>query len=124
MSGATINFNAYQALMAGHHRMSILVGLLLFASFFVFSYLILSRQKLSEALTNQASLGMKWQRAAKRALVAMCSWIGFSTYLSILCVVTYALIGEVYDILLTATLFDIVNILVRLKTPRYLWDTK
>lgn len=115
LSGAVINFNAFQALMAGHHRVSLPVGMLLFVSFFVFGYLIFSQQKLSEVLATPIVRNKLWLRIGQRTLVALCSWIGFSLYLSILCVLTYVFLGEVYDIFITSTMFWAINVIVKLK---------
>ena len=115
VSGAIINFNAYMALISGHHIVSPFLIIILFISFFVFSYLILSRKTLKESLEQSGLHKNKWIRIIQRLLVLLCSWIGFSLYLSILCILTYVLLDEVYDIFITSTVFSFINLIVKLK---------
>ncbi|MCK8621043.1 CHASE2 domain-containing protein [Prevotella sp. E13-27] len=112
--GAIINFNAYQALMNNHHVVSPTLAIILFISFFIFSYLILSRKKISESLAKRKLQKNKWLRLMQRMLVAFCSWMGFSLYLSVLCITTYVFLDEVYDIFVTSTVFYIINLIVKL----------
>jgi len=114
ISGAIINFNAYLALINHHHIVSPTLMLLLFVSFFIFSYLILSKKKLSESISMIGPYQNKWLRLTQRILVALCSWIGFSAYLMILCILTYVFLDEVYDIFITSTMFYVFNLIVKL----------
>lgn len=113
ISGAIINFNAFQALLKKHHIISPTLMIVLFVSFFIFSYLILSRRKLSESLVLRKSCQSKCMLIIRRILIALCSWIGFSTYLSILCILTYVYLEEVYDIFITSSAFYLINITVK-----------
>jgi len=93
VSGAVINLNACKALLAGHHEVSLMLGVLLFVSFFIFSYAILSHQ-------------------------SVCSWGSFSLFLSVLCILTYCFMDEVYDIFITSTAFWIIKKIVNFKDKR------
>ena len=113
VSGAIINLNAYQALKDGHHIVSPPVILLLAISFFVFSYLILSQRTLSDSLSVKNFHKNKWVRLLQLALNSLCSWLGFSLFLTALCVITYSVLHEVYDIFVTSTLFYIIKKIVK-----------
>lgn len=115
VSGAVINLNAFKALMEQHHWVSQPLGILLFITFFFFSYLILSEQKLSDVLASSLITYNKWLRIVQRVLILLCSWIGFSLFLSLLCVFTYCFMHEVYDIIVTSTMFWVIKKCVKLK---------
>ena len=90
IAGAIINLNAYKALMDGHHIVSLPFFLLLFISFFLFSYSILSQG-------------------------TFCTWGNFSIYLTILCIITYCLLDEVYDIFITSSVFWLIKKMIKIK---------
>jgi len=127
LSGGLINMNAYIALCKGQHIVSIPLMLIMLFVFFCLSYLTLSRQGLKE-VTAQMALGRHWAlRIFLKALSGLCTWIGYSLFMTILCIVTYITIGEAYDIFITATFFSILNNII--KNIEYfknikLWNTK
>ena len=115
-AGATILFNAYLSLLHGHHCISAMVLLLLLVAFFFLSYLILGNKTLDAVVTDKMADGgvlSKYApaKAGRRMLIVFISWMGYSVFLSILCVVTYLLMNEVYDIFVTATVFQIISLI-------------
>lgn len=129
VAGAVINFNAFISLLNGHHLVSLTLAALLFAVFFLLSYLTLSRQRLQD-LTGRlaASARNRLLRRALGALSLLCTWVGYSLFLSLLCIATYLTLGEVYDIFITSTLFYGLHLAVALsdniRKRLSLWHTK
>ena len=73
----------------------------------------LTRQDLrgfAETVTQQKS--HLW-RSRMIALSALCSWIGYSLFLSMLCILTYTFLGEVYEIFITSTMFYLLSLAVK-----------
>ncbi|MBQ8098993.1 MAG: hypothetical protein IJ244_05665 [Bacteroidaceae bacterium] len=108
LSGAVINFNAFLSLMNGHHIVSFTLALILFVVFFMLFYLILSRKSLHDVLLNKsASTKSKCLFRLLRGMAWLLKWqwINYSLLLSVLCIATYLLLGEAYDIFITSTLF-------------------
>lgn len=101
--GPAILFNAYLSLLHGHHIVSLWLALLLFAAFFFLAWLILGNQTLETLIGGSSPI--------RRIFAVIVSWIGYSMFLSILCVFTYLVMGEVYDIFLTATVFQFISTL-------------
>lgn len=112
MSGLMINFNAFLSLLRGHHVVSFLLSIILFIAFFILAYLTLTQQNLKEIAQ---SIGTKEHQRYLMLLSALCTWIGYSLFLSILCVSTYILLGEIYDIFITSTLFYFLHLAVKHK---------
>lgn len=110
--GPAIIFNAYLSLINGHHFVSYGVMILLAISFFILSYLILGQQTLDEVIAEQVVSNTKTGKTVQRVLGIVASWIGYSLFLTILCIITYLWMGEVYDIFITATLFQLISLLV------------
>ena len=110
MPGLVINVNAFLALMQGHHVVSWLLTLIMFVAFFVLTYLTLTQQSLNEVAQ---SLGTAKNRRYLLLLSGLCTWIGYSLFLTILCISTYLLMGEVYDIFITSTLFYFLHLAVK-----------
>lgn len=112
-SGAVILFNAYISLLHGHHVISISLFVILFATFFILSYLALSRRHIKDVLQTMIQTSTnRWKRRVLKVLNWLCSWIGLSVFLSILCVLTYLFLGEAYDILITSTAFYLFNLII------------
>lgn len=114
--GALILFNAYKSLLDCHHIVSILFAFILYLIFFTFSYFILSRIKLSNICFHYAYKTKYWPvRIVMKGLarVLSYSWVEYSLLLSIMCIITYLLLGEVYDIFITSTLFSLFNFIVK-----------
>ncbi len=112
--GPAILFNAFLGLLHQHHVISWSVFLLLFVSFFILSYLILGQQTLNVAIAGIKVKNNSLLKAGQRTLSIIVSWIGYSMFLSILCVITYLWMGEVYDIFITATAFQFLSIIIKL----------
>lgn len=115
VSGAIINMNAYLSLLHGHHVVSVSLLIVLFLTFFILSYLTYNQQDLADVLE-------KWgQESNSRVFKVLmkimsftCSWLGYSFFLTILCIGTYCFLGEVYDIFVTSTLFYFLGKMVSL----------
>lgn len=113
VSGTLINLNAYFSLLHNHHVVSGTLPIVMFFAFFVLAYLTLTRQDLrgfAETVTQQKS--HLW-RSRMIALSALCSWIGYSLFLSMLCILTYTFLGEVYEIFITSTMFYLLSLAVK-----------
>lgn len=113
VSGTLINLNAYFSLLHNHHVVSGTLAIVMFCAFFVLAYLTLTRQDLrgfAETVTQQKS--HLW-RSRMIALSALCSWIGYSLFLSMLCILTYTFLGEVYEIFITSTMFYLLSLAVK-----------
>lgn len=109
MSGSVILFNAFISLMNGHHYVSITLALVLFVVFYFLCYLLLSRKTIKDIITNNSSFLPTW---FLRFMNWLCSWIGLSVFLSMLCLGTYIALGEAYDIFLTSTIFYLLSITI------------
>ncbi len=113
VSGTLINLNAYFSLLHHHHFVSMPLVLIMFFAFFILAYLTLTRQdlrRLADVATRNHSY--RW-RTRLMALSAMCSWVGYSLFLTILCLFTYVFLGEVYEIFITATMFYLLALAVK-----------
>ena len=90
MSGCIINFNAFLFLQNGHHRISFWMMLLLFLSFWWLVNLTLSHSEFA----------------------GMFMWFGYPFYLLIICLFTYEIFHEVFDLLAaTILLYALQNII-------------
>ena len=113
VAGTVINFNAYWALYRGHHRISLLFILTLFAAYFILSWLIINHHT-AKSLT-QKYIRKVWKRYKKpwqrrllhclKYIGRLLTWLSYPTFLVVLCLITYLWLGEVYDVLLAITLF-------------------
>ena len=111
--GTLINLNAYFSLLHNHHVVSITLVLILFCAFFVLTYLTLTRQDLrglADAMTKKQNY--RW-RTRMITLSALCSWIGYSLFLTTLCILTYVFLGEVYEIFVTSTMFYLLSLVIK-----------
>lgn len=118
VQGILINYNAYLALLHQHHFLSVSVGIILFAAFFILCYLIFSQRTMKEeALHSRMAMRIPL-KAARRLVLALCSWVGFSLFLIVLCISTYVFLGEAYDIFITATLFWLFKLIVNIIQKR------
>ena len=112
MPGLVINMDAFLALMNGHHVVSWLLTLIMYVAFFILTYLTLTQQNLKEVAQN---ISTKKHQRHLILLSALCTWIGYSMFLTILCISTYLLLGEIYDIFITSTLFYFLHLAVKHK---------
>lgn len=126
--GTLINLNAYFSLLRNHHVVSVTLVLILFGAFFVLAYLTLTRQdlrRLTDSMTRKRNY--RW-RIRMMTLSALCSWIGYSLFLTILCLITYIFLGEVYEIFITSTMFYLLSLAVKyidyIKKLLKLWKRK
>lgn len=140
MPGVLIIYNAFKSLMNGRHIVSAAGAIIMFAVYFIFCNLILSRRLLRRMFLRWAvwfrskSSGSKDATCgcngvlskASRALCVLCcgmmkllsrifsySWINYSLLLSIMCIWSYLELNEVYDIFFTSTVFWAFDALVR-----------
>ena len=110
--GPAIIFNAYLSLLHGHHFISFWVFVLLACAYFMLSYLIVGRQTVEEAIAEKEKSKNKIVNTVQRLFRGIASWIGYSMFLTILCCITYLWMGEVYDIFITAMLFEFISVIV------------
>lgn len=90
LPGVIINFNAYLTLLNGHHRVKFGMLLILFASFFLLVYQTLTQSRFT------------W----------LFMWVGYPVFLTVICFVIYYLYNEVYDILITTSLYYLLKTIV------------
>lgn len=110
--GSAILFNVFLSLMHGHHKMSFFVALILFVAFYYLSWRILSGKTI-DAMLEQLPQKNHSVVATMTSFVAfMGSWMGYSMFLSLLCIFTYLTMNEVYDISITATAFKLLSMAV------------
>ena len=126
--GTLINLNAYFSLLHNHHVVSITLVIVLFCAFFVLAYLTLTRQDM-RGLADSMSRNQSYKcRTRMMTLSVLCSWIGYSLFLTILCIMTYVFLGEVYEIFITSTMFYLLSLAVKytdnFKKPSKLWRRK
>lgn len=112
ISGLIINTNAFLSLLNGHHVVSLSLSIILFIAFFILSYLTLTQQNLKEVAQK---IGTKKHQRYLLLLSGLCTWIGYSLFLTILCISTYLLLGEIYDIFITSTLFYFLHLAIKHK---------
>ena len=110
--GPAILFNAYLSLLHRHHIVSPWIFLLLLAAFFYMSWCILNNKTIDMLLSSVTQPKTKSKAVVWRAFTVIISWVGYSLFLSFLCVFTYLVMGEVYDIFITATVFQLISIAV------------
>lgn len=110
--GTVINFNAYLSLLEGQHIISYTFLVLLLLYFYFQSYLIITRQDLylitrkylkSKNLHND-SIKKILLRSAK-----VCSVLSYPVLSALICVFSFYLFNEVFDILFTISLFYVLK---------------
>lgn len=115
MSGAVINFNAFISLLNKHHYVSFMLIVILFIVFFIMCYITLQGKSFQNIvqvnLSNSRNKVVSW---IAQIILLFNSWIGYSTLLSLLCISTYLVLGEAYDIFITATAFYLLSRIVRI----------
>ncbi|MBQ8283137.1 MAG: CHASE2 domain-containing protein [Paraprevotella sp.] len=125
--GALINFYAYLALLHGHHRITISIFLFLLFVFALPIYLKLTRYESIKSVYSKVVMNIFKYPILKR--VGYFSFIGtfirnilsylispllgYPLYLTFICWFTYIAFGEAYDILITTTLFYLMDIIIR-----------
>lgn len=110
LSGAVINFNAFISLMNRHHIVSVTLLCVLFVVFFILSYLTFSRRRMLDVINDmKGKTKNKTIQKGLHLLTFLNTWVGLSLFLTILCVLTYLILGEAYDILATSTLFYVMQ---------------
>ena len=114
LSGTVLNFNAFISLMNGHHIVSpVLVSVLLLV-FWGMSYLTISRQSAQDLLQKSLESNICGKsRKAVLALSFLCSWVGYSLLMTIICISTYFTLGEAYDIFVTSNLFYVLSLIIK-----------
>lgn len=108
--GPVICANEFLATMNGQHKVPVMVAVLLFVVFFGFSYAIYSGRSMMYLITS----GLKrWPSvASNKGLVLVLSFFGYSTILTVLCLVFYYVLHTSYDIFITALAFQIIEYIV------------
>ena len=96
--GIMINYNAYLMLQKGHHKISISMFFLIFISFYILVYLTIVQTKYT------------W----------LFMWIGYPVYLILICFFVFLLYNQVYDILVSTTLFYSLKSVVEINRERIL----
>ena len=126
--GTLINLNAYFSLLHNNHVVSPWLAIILYFAFFILAYLTLTRQNLREFANNLTQKQKGHLKAKLVALSALCSWLGYSFFLTILCILTYMLLGEVYEVIITSTLFYLLALSIKfsdkIKKISKLWKRK
>ncbi len=85
----------------------------MFFAFFLLAYLTLARQDLRGLADDMTQKHNYRWRTRMMTLSALCSWIGYSLFLTILCILTYVFLGEVYEIFITSTMFYLLSLAVK-----------
>lgn len=117
-SGAIINFNAFLALMKGHHIVNPLFLIVLFVMFSFMSYLILCNKSFP-SLVSFGDSGGKWQFAKW----ALSTFVTFTLVVSILCLLMYVVFHESYHILITSMIFWSLQAAMQIRnTPMHMWN--
>lgn len=107
LPGPVINYNAAMALLKGGHHVSLWVALIMFVLFYAFSFMTI----------NQISIVGQMQRskyATIRTFGVLLTWVGYPFWLSVFCIFTYVGFNEIYDIMITSTIFSIIDIVTRM----------
>lgn len=111
--GTLINLNACFSLLCDHHVVSVTLVVIMFFAFFLLAYLTLARQDLRGLADDMTQKHNYRWRTRMMTLSALCSWIGYSLFLTILCILTYVFLGEVYEIFITSTMFYLLSLAVK-----------
>lgn len=92
--GAVINYNVYESLRRGQHRIPYVLILIYFLLFFTMSFFLLN----GTTGENQPS-GWVWAKL----------FVIYSVILTIVCIFVFEIWGQAHDIFITSTLFSIVD---------------
>lgn len=114
-SGSVILFNAFISLLHGHHKFSVTFTGVLFLVFFFLCYMALSKKEIRKLIDNapvSEQTNLFWKLL--KTLNWLYSWIGLSVFLSLLCIATYFILDEAYDIFVTSTVFYVFNLFLNL----------
>lgn len=127
--GTVINFNAYLSLLEGQHIISYTFLVLLLLYFYLQSYLIITRQDLytiTKKYLKNKNLHVGYFRKTILRLAKTCSVLGYPVLSAMICVLSFYLFNEVFDILLTISLFyalkRVVNVIHKFKLLKYKQD--
>ena len=93
--GCVINYNVFLSLMKGHHRIPLVVILLYFLLFFTMSFLL---------LRGSSEKPQRWGWVWAKLFVL------YSAVMTAVCILVFTILGQAHDILLTSTLFSIINV--------------
>lgn len=108
LPGCVITANIFLALMNGKHKIPVSAMLILFIVYFLFSCLVFSHHSISGLLVSL--IEKRCPRLMSPFLVLILSWIGYSMILSIVCLCFYYTLYISYDIFLTATVLQWIDI--------------
>lgn len=104
LPGSVITANTFIALMNGKHKIPILVVIILFVVYYLFSYSIFSHHSMSEMILKK--VGKKYPKLQSPLTINILSWVSYSLVLSVICLAFYYTLYISYDIFLTATLIQ------------------
>ena len=106
--GTVINFNAFLSLQEGQHIVSYTFLLLLLLFFYFQSYQILNRQDIFIVTKRCLEKKNATENFIGKVLLKMtriCSILSYPVFLVLICIFSFYVFNEVFDILLTITLF-------------------
>lgn len=107
--GSIILFNAYLALLKGNHRIPYWGIVFMFCVYFVLGFRILGIPDIFKQ-AQSPKVEFKLSRIFLSSILK--SWIKYSFFLAALSTFTYLTWHVVYDIFITATIFDIIKSVV------------
>lgn len=109
MPGCTIIANAFISFMHRQHVIPFTVIMILFIIYFVFAYQIYSRKSIYAII-------VEWRNKKNKKnfpiIGIILSWFTYSFTLSAICLIFYYTCGIAYDILITATLIQLIDYIV------------
>lgn len=111
MHGPLIIANCIISLEEGVHNVSFWAILILFTFFFLSSYHIIYNEAQTLTLTNL--FFFKNSIIGTRMLPFVLLWTYYSLMLSIICILIYLLLSEVYDILFTSTILTMIDFIIK-----------
>ena len=109
MPGLVIIANTFLSLMHRQHVIPFITKLLLFVLYFIFAYQIFSRKSLFARILEWRS---KKNIESFPILGFVLSWFTYSCILTLFCLSSYYIYGVAYDILVTATFFQVLDYII------------
>lgn len=112
MPGTAINFNAYLSLLYGQQYVSYTFMFILLLFFYFQNYLIITRQNVYEVARrhyDDRALKSGFLRAVVLKTAKVCSVLGYPVFSVVICIMTFYVFGQVYDVFLIITLLFILK---------------
>ena len=108
--GTVISSNIFFAILHEQHLVSWIVTVILFIVFYLFSWSIYTSQSLMDYIVVALS---RWMPKINNTFTQnILSLLGYTSLLSILCLLFYYFFNTSYDIFFTAVIFQIINFMV------------